>query len=62
MKLKRDTKFGERSTFRFKIDIENLTNFDVNTLESLKNFDFNGLLLSKLHILCAEKVKRSYLS
>ena len=32
------------------------------TLESLKNFHFNGLLLSKLYIVWAEKVQRSYLS
>ena len=31
MKLKRDAKFGEKLTCRFKIDIKNLTNFDVNT-------------------------------
>ena len=34
MKLKRDTKFGEESTFRFKIDIRNLTKFDPNTGKS----------------------------
>ena len=28
MKLKRDTKFGEELTCRFKIDIRNLTKFD----------------------------------
>ena len=28
MKLKRDTKFGEKLTCRFKIDMKNLTNFD----------------------------------
>ena len=31
MKLKTDTKFGEKWTCRFKIDIKNLTKFDVNT-------------------------------
>ena len=36
MKLKRDTKFGEKLTCRFKIDIKNLTNFDVNTPKSQK--------------------------
>ena len=36
MKLKRDTKFGEESTGRFKIDIRNLTNFDLSTPKSLK--------------------------
>ena len=28
MKMKRDTKFGEKLTCPFKIDIRNLTNFD----------------------------------
>ena len=36
MKLKRDTKFGEELTYRFKIDIRNLTNFDLSTRESQK--------------------------
>ena len=38
MKLKRDTKFGEKSTFRFKIGIRNLTKFDQSTRKSKKNF------------------------
>ena len=37
MKLKKDTKFGEKFTCRFEIDIKNLTNFDVNTPNS-QNF------------------------
>ena len=36
MKLKRDTKFGEESTRRFKIGIRNLTNFDPSTRKSQK--------------------------
>ena len=36
MKLKRDAKFGEESTCRFKIDIRNLTNFDPSTQKSKK--------------------------
>ena len=36
MKLKRDTKFGEESTCRFKIDIRNLTNFDLSAQKSQK--------------------------
>ena len=31
MTLKSDTKFGEESTHRFKIDMGNLTNFDPST-------------------------------
>ena len=34
MKLKRNTKFGEESTSRFKIDIRSLTNFDLSTQKS----------------------------
>ena len=34
MKLKRDTKFGEELTCRFKIDIKNLTNFNLRTQKS----------------------------
>ena len=34
MKLKRDTKFGAESTYRFKIDIGNLTIFDLSTQKS----------------------------
>ena len=36
MKLKRDTKFGEVVTFRFKIGIRNLTKFDPSTRKSQK--------------------------
>ena len=31
MKLKKDTKFGQEQTSRFKIDIHSLTHFDLNT-------------------------------
>ena len=34
MKLKRDTKFVEESTCRFKIGIKNLTNFDPSARKS----------------------------
>ena len=36
MKLKRNTKFGEKSTCRFKIGITNLANFDLSTRKSQK--------------------------
>ena len=36
MKLKRDRKFGEESTCRFKIDIGNLKYFDLSTQKSHK--------------------------
>ena len=54
MKLKRDTKFGEESTYRFKIGTMNLTNFDLRA-RSLKDFHFNELLMSKLCIVLAKK-------
>ena len=31
MTLKNDSKFGKESTCRFKIDMRNLTNFDLST-------------------------------
>ena len=36
MKLKRDTKFVEELTRRLKIEMRNLTNFDLRTRKSLK--------------------------
>ena len=36
MKLKRDIKFGEESTCRFKIDISSLKNVDLSTHKSQK--------------------------
>ena len=34
MKLKRDIKFGEESTCRFKIGVRNLTKFDLSSQKS----------------------------
>ena len=36
MTVKSDTKFAEESTCRFKIDMRNLTNFEVSTRKSQK--------------------------
>ena len=36
MKLKRDTKFAEELSCGFKIEIKNLTNFDLTTRKSQK--------------------------
>ena len=36
MKLKKDTKFGEESTVRFKSGKRNLTNIDLSTRKSPK--------------------------
>ena len=61
MKQKRDPKFGEESTCRFKIGLRNLTKFDPSTPKSQK-FHFNELLLSKVYIVLAKKVQRNNLS
>ena len=60
MTLKSNAKFEEELTCHFKIDMGNLTNSD-RALESLRNFHFNGLLLSKVYIVPAKKVKGNYL-
>ena len=61
MTMKNDAKFEEESTCRFKIDMRNWQIL-TRALESLKHFHFNVLLLSKLYIVWAKKVQRSYLS
>ena len=61
MKLKRDTKFGEELTCRFKIGIRNLTKL-TRALKSLKDFYFNEFLLSKVCIVWAKKVQWNNLS
>ena len=43
--MKNDAMFKEEMTFRFKIDIRNLTIL-TRALESLKNLHFNGLFLT----------------
>ena len=61
MTMKYDTKIEEELTCRFKIDMRNFTNFDPSTQKS-KNLCFNGLLVTKVYNVRAEKVQRSYLS
>ena len=48
MTLESDTKFEEKLTCQFKIDMRNSTNFDPRTRKSQK---FNGPLLSKVYIM-----------
>ena len=48
MTLKNDGKSEEELTCRFKIDINNLMNFDSRTRKSQK-FRLNGLLLTKIY-------------
>ena len=61
MTLKNDANFEEELACHFKVDMRNFTNFDASTW-SLKNFHFNVLLLSKVYIIWAKKVQRSFLS
>ena len=44
---------------QFKTDMKNLTNFD-RVLENLKNWLFNGLILTTVYNDSAQKVQRSY--
>ena len=47
MKLKRDTKFGEESTFHLKICWRNLTKFDPSARKFKKNFILMGSFWAK---------------
>ena len=55
MTMKNDAKFEGELTCHFKVDIRNLIIL-TQALESLKNFHFNLLLLSKVYIVCTKKV------
>ena len=61
MTMKSDTKSQEELTFRFKIDM-NFTNFDRSSQNVWKFFLFNWLLVTKVYIVWATEVQRSYLS
>ena len=50
----KDAKCEEKLSCHFRIDIRNLTNFDLSTWKSQK-FHFNVLLLSKVYIVWAKK-------
>ena len=56
MTMKNDAKFEDYLTCRFKIDMGNLLNFDQSTWKS-ENWDFDGILLSKVYIVWAKKVQ-----
>ena len=49
MTMKNYAKFEEELTCHFKVDMTNLTNFDLST-QKLKTLHFNGPLLSKVYI------------
>ena len=46
--MKNDAKFEEELTCHFKVDMSNLTNFDLSTWKS-QNLHFNGLFLTKVY-------------
>ena len=48
MTMNNDTKFEEELTCQFKIDMKNLTNFEL-TLKKLKKLQGNGLFLTKVY-------------
>ena len=60
MKTKNDAKLEEELTCRFKIDMRNLKNSDLNTQKSLK-FMLNGLFLIKVFNFLTKKLQRSYI-
>ena len=62
MTLKSNVKFEEKLTCGLENDMEVYGKFSPEHLEVSKNFSFNGLLLSKVYIVGAKKVQRSYLS
>ena len=57
MIMKNDAKFEEDLTCQFKIDIRNLTNFDLST-QNLKYLHFNTLFLTKVYNVWAKKKYR----
>ena len=62
MTMKNDARSEEELTCHFKIDIRNLTTTFDQPLKSLKNLNFNWLLLTKINSALAKKVHSSYLS
>ena len=48
MQIKNDEQLEEELTCRFKIDMRNLTNFDLSTQKSLE-LHFNGLFFIKVY-------------
>ena len=46
--MKNEAKIEEKLTCQFKIDMMNLTNFDLST-QNLENLHFTGLSLTKVY-------------
>ena len=61
MALNIDAKFEGKLTFAFKNDMRNLRNFHQSTWKS-QNWDFDGILLSKVENVWAENLQGSYVS
>ena len=61
MTLKSDAKFEEKLTCGLENDMSNLANFDQSTLKC-QNWDFDGILLSKVENVSAYNFQRSYVS
>ena len=61
MALNIDEKFEGKLTCAFKNDMKNMQNFHQSTWKS-PNWDFDGILLSKVENLWAENSQGSYLS
>ena len=61
MTLESDVKFEGKLTFAFKNDMRNLRNFHQSTWKS-QNWDFDGILLSKVENVWAENLQGSYVS
>ena len=57
MAMKNDAKFEKELTFQFKIDLE----IQTRALKNLESVHFNGLLLTKVYNVLAQKVQKSYL-
>ena len=57
--MKNDAKFAEKLTGHLKVDMKNLTNFDLSTRKS-KKLLFNWLLWPKYIMFKLRKVRRSY--
>ena len=61
MTLKGDVKFEKKLTCGLETDRRNLPNFRQSTQKS-QNWNFDGILLSKVENVCAWNLQRSYVS
>ena len=59
MTLENDAKFKEKLTCDLENDMRNLANFQQNTWKC-QNWDFDGILLSKIENALAKNLQMSY--